>query len=101
MRRPNPVSEATLPLAAGVLVLSAAGQQLGIIAPALVCGVLLGAFCEAVREIRKGRTRMGVWLLVVALLLLACSFAPVYERHWTPRERDWHRHTLWELGHVH
>jgi hypothetical protein len=34
-------------------------------------------------------------------LLLVLSFQPWYVEHWTPWEEESHRHTIWELGHVH
>jgi ABC-type uncharacterized transport system permease subunit len=47
------------------------------------------------------RVRVGVVIILLAIALLVCSFMPWYGKHGTPWERQSHRHTLWELGHVH
>lgn len=66
---------------------------LALIAGAVAAGVLL----------RRGRWRAGVLLTVCLLALLALSFRPVYVEHvaLAPWGLVPHRHTLWDLGHVH
>jgi hypothetical protein len=57
----------------------------------------------AVVLFRRGHRRPAAMVAAVCAILLAFSFLPVYVRHYTPwgLNGDPHRHTIWELGHVH
>ena len=82
----------------------------------LVCGPLsfdlilareLFALCLATVAVtatvlfRRGSPRLALLAVVVMAILLLLSLRPVYVEHWTPWNGTSHRHTLWELGHVH
>ncbi len=57
---------------------------------------------SAVALFRQGHRYHAALALVVMVTLLWLSFRTVYVRHWTPWDGGHsHRHTMWDLGHVH
>ena len=62
--------------------------------------LLVGATC-AVLFYRQGNRLLAGMVATTFIGLLLLSFLPVYVRHWTPWDGQYHRHTLWGFDHVH
>ena len=55
----------------------------------------------SVRWFRRGQRGLAILVAATAVTLLVLSMLPIYVQHSTPWEHASHRHTIWELGHVH
>lgn len=99
-----PAVVGTVATVAAGLILLACGPFSGEPAPTAVpvfalCQVAEGV--SAVAFLRRGRWLPAGLALVAAAVLVYLSLLPVYAEHWTPWSAEPHRHTLWEIGHVH
>lgn len=95
-----------LAAAGGAIILLAcgAGSSEPPLAKELFALSLVAQAAFAVVLLRRGHRWPGAVVAVVCVILLALSFLPVYVRHYYPWGADggsYHRHTIWELGHVH
>lgn len=67
------------------------------------CLSLVAALVAAGVLSRRGQLLPAVLIVAFAASFLFLSFGPWYVEHWTPGPTGGsvHRHTLWDLGHVH
>ena len=93
---------ATISMGAGALVLLVCGFGSGEppLAKELFALSLVAQIAFAVVLFRRGHRWPTAVVAVVCVVLFVLSFLPVYVHHYTPWGTD-HRHTVWELGHVH
>jgi hypothetical protein len=103
MRRAWVLSGVGLGLAAGVLLASASEDRLGTLAPLLMAVALAAQVAGSAALFWYRRFVYGAAALVAAAVGLQLSLMPWYGEHGAPTGTGWqtHRHTLWELGHVH
>jgi hypothetical protein len=71
-------------------------------APALFGLAILLLSINSILLLKMKMFKYAFALALVIFVLLACSFIPWYGEHvGEPIERSTHRHSIWELGHVH
>jgi hypothetical protein len=90
-------------LGAGVLLVSAAGDPLGNAAAVLFALALAILAANAAALFWLRRFAYGAATLAILVALIQFSLMSWYGPHWAPDSLDGHnhRHTIWELGHVH
>jgi hypothetical protein len=90
-------------IAVATLLFVAFGPDSGGIAIPIFSVACALSFWNGLRLLRERRMASGLVLIVLVVILLASSARPWYAEHSTPWEDDPfpHRHSLWELGHVH
>ena len=67
----------------------------------LFCLSLAMLLAGTVLLYRRGCHTYAIGMLAVIVTLVVLSCLPWYVVHWTPRGGQTHRHSIWELGHVH
>jgi hypothetical protein len=92
-----------LALAAGVLLASLSEDRLGAAAPPLLAVGLAALTVGSAILFWRRRFGYGTAAVVIVVAVIQLSLMPWYGRHGAPTETGWesHRHTLWQLGHVH
>jgi hypothetical protein len=86
----------------GVLAITCLGDTLGLSAIALFSLGLLFLLVDSGRLLVSNKRQQGLVVLIVAIVLFGFSLLPWYGRHeGEPPGKDYHRHMIWKLGHVH
>jgi hypothetical protein len=94
---------AGLALTAGVLLTSSDGDRLGAAAPPTLAAGLMVLTAGTAMLLWLRRYAYGAAVAGVTVAVICLSLMPWYGLHGVHTPAGWkeHRHTLWELGHVH
>jgi hypothetical protein len=91
----------TLGVATTVLALGGASVSMGLTAVVLFVSALLLLLAGSLLYFLSKKRVQGTVVLLSALVLFAVSWLPWYGRHEGEAGMGYHRHTMWQLGHVH
>jgi hypothetical protein len=103
MRGAWALSTVGLGLGAGVLLASLGEDRLGTATPLLMAAALAAQAAGSAALFWRRRFAYGAAVLVGTAVLVQLSVMKWYGEHGVPTQTGWqtHRHTVWELGHVH
>ncbi len=85
-----------------MLVFTQVNSGIGLSAMAIFSLGLLILLIDSVLLFRERKSWQAAVVLIGAVILFGCSWFPWYGPHGGDSPgRDIHRHSIWELGHVH